>query len=383
MKALKKYIEKNNIKNVAFHRFYRSIVLDQGNSTTAGAFDIVYIHKYLVEECGLDPIVISMKDETVEGFNIQSYDQVDYSKLDLIIFQPYGFTMFGGIWTFKELDTVDAYTERFNAETMIIYNDPNIPWTNPYKIVVNEKKTKMMIDKDVVQISRTEAHVEAFEKKKCTALFIGRDFEKFKQHFKRENESRTQTWPSSSINIKLTEWIMKNELSKSSSALFSEVKDVKKLEYDVFYFGSKRGGSRSKNLKRLFKHDNALSKMWIGYDPGFDRTISFPKQSHKDLVRYADQCLVSLVIGDDSHNDNIITYRIFENTMMKIPSVVYKEYDPNHTIFSSEEYRDLIYFSTVKELISIVESLKDQKTYEKVLNYQKNRISQISNEYNN
>lgn len=381
MKALKEYIEKNNIRNVAFHRFYRSIVLDQGNSTTAGAFDVVYIHKYLVEECGLDPVIISMKDENVEGFNVQSYDQVDYSKLDLIIFQPYGFTMFGGIWAFKELDSVDVYTEKFNGETMVIYNDPNIPWTNPYKIITNEKKTKMMIDKDVVEISRTEEHVKAFEEKKCTALFIGRDFEKFKENFKRQSETRSQTWPSSSLNIRLTEWIMKNELSKSSSALFSEEKDVKRAEFDIFYYGSNRGGSRSKNLKKLFKNDEILNKLWIGYDPEYNRTTVLPKQNHKDLVRYADQCVASLVIGDDSHNDNIITYRVFENAIMEIPSVVYNEYDSNHIIFPSEEYRDLTYFSTIEDLISIIEKLKDQKTYQKVLKYQKDRIIELSNEY--
>jgi hypothetical protein len=274
MKALKEYIIKNNIKSVAFHRFYRSIILDQGTSTTAAAFDVVYIHKYLVEECGLNPIIISMKDENVEGFNVQSYDQVDYSKLDLIIFQPYGFTMFGGIWSFKELDSVDVYTEKFNGETMVIYNDPNIPWTNPYKIITNEKKTKMMINKDIVEISRTEEDVKAFEEKKCTALFIGRDFEKFKQYFKKQNESRSQTWPSYSINIRLTEWIMKNELSKSSNALFKDEKNVKDLKYDIMYYGSDRKGSRNKNLNKLFKNDENLNKIWIGYDPGYEKTIN-------------------------------------------------------------------------------------------------------------
>ena len=40
------------------------------------------------------------------------------------------------------------------------------------------------------------------------------------------------------------------------------------------YYGSDRKGSRNKNLNKLFKNDENLNKIWIGYDPGYEKTIN-------------------------------------------------------------------------------------------------------------
>lgn len=383
MTGLKQYIQQNSIQRVAFHRFYTSIKWDINADKSAAAYDVFYLGKYLQDECGIEPIIISINSRKPKNspFKVIRYDEVDYSDIDLIIFQPNSFILFGGVWKSYQIDSLNLYLNEYQGTSMILYNDPAVLWSNPYELIVKYNKTRVSHQNEFYHIEPDETAVERFDSKKIVGLFIGNNFEQFKSH---TNERGRVLWPTEVVNIKLSEWIMYNQFNTRTTNIIETNKRVEDIKYDILYYGSDRKGFRKKLLNKLFKEDISLQKLWIGYDPQYLLTDNIDKQLPEKLQCSADKCLVSIVVGDSSHNNNIITYRLFENALMGIISVVHTSYDTEMKIFNNDTLRELSYFNTTDELVDIVNKLKsNQQLYEKILKMQLESIRQLAKEYNN
>lgn len=378
MKGLKDYLLEHDVKKIGITRFYRGVLTNTETSTNPGSLDVCYLYKYL-DDNGFDVSIINQTANVhSDHMTLHHYSDALIEQYDVLIFQPYTYIMFGGVWEENVIEFIEKYVKDFQGKTLIIYNDPNITWDNPYKIILNRNQNKVVgkTTGGIRLLDCNESRIQEFESKDVIGLFNGIDFKSYKELSK---SSEISIWPTESININLSEYIFKHELEKSSStgsSLFEHVDTGK--QYDLCYFGSDRRGSRSKNLNRLFKKDSVLNKLWIGYDPGFDRCSTLKKQSRSSLKNYMSDCLTSIVIGDDAHNGNIITYRVFENSQYGVFSVIYDEYDPEKKIVQDVDLRKITYFKNYEELKTIVEFLRSNlEQYDHFVEAQRREMQRI------
>jgi len=359
MIALQEYIKEKGIKKIGITRFYKGILTNMSDSKNPGPVDIHYLYKFISEVCKIEVHIINMTSTRhSDMYKVFHYSDVKLNDYDLLIFQPYYIGVFGGIWENYQIEYFDKFNNEYEGTSMILYNDPNIPWMNPYDIIVKRNKTKIVIDKKIQRFKKTVKDIETFNSKKIIGLFVGKDYSKY---VKLSKKSKHDIWPDSSINIDLINYIIFHEFDKDSvsQGLFEIESSNSNKKYDVLYFGSNRKGTRNKNLNILFKDDEDLSKIWIGYDPEYKNTKFFKKQKRSSLNKFAEESLCSIVIGDDAHNDNIVTYRLFENSIIKCLSMIYIEYDSKKTLFKNHNLKKYTYFSNIEELkknISVIKS---------------------------
>lgn len=363
MFELKNWIEKNNVKNVAISRFYRNAGTNLAAAKNASSLDIVYTKKFLIEECNIHPEIIKSKDN------------VDFSKYDLIIFQPYSFIMFGGIWESHNVDYIYKYARDFNGVTMCIYNDPNISWTNPLSIL--EAKNRVLRNKEIVSDDFDKNLIEKFQTKNLVGMFVGKDFDKFKKLAKKR---KFAIWPNDIIKVKLGEYIHSHVLKECENSTFNF--DIEEREFDVIYYGSNRGGGRAKELKRLFKNNSSLRLKWVGYDP------KFPNVSWEKKIRYDKLCdvvrksLTSIVVGDNAHNDNIVLYRFYEAMKFNVINLISTSFDPKKELIKNAELQKICYINSLSDIEESCKKLRSSKLfYNDMLKAQAEEIKNLTEKW--
>lgn len=392
MLALKKYVEENGIKRAAITRMFSAVPFEDAlkSRKNAATYDIKYIKKYLEDYCGVQVDLLLCQDRKTKEYDHVHYfrDIEDINQYDVLIFQTYNVNLFTGIWDFDGVDFVDEITYKYKNKILVSYNDPNIQWCNPYQDMMYRGKWSPNGTQEGVQpLNKTEADCEVFRNKPVTALFNGTDWESYWKHSYKKSDCVA---PTDVIHIKLSKWISYNilkEEEESKNALFSfdaeDNNDVRERIYDVCYFGGNRKRSREKAINKIFGEDELISKYWIGYDPNFKNTHSTSKIQHKFLKEEVRKSILSLVIGDDAHNNNIITYRFFENVEMGILSLIYDKYDTDKKLIENEELRRYTYFNTAEDILRILEDIKSNPTiYPRLLELQKKELIRVSSDWN-
>lgn len=386
MHVIKKYIEDNDVKNVVILKFKSTPQVDIRNSKNPGATEIAYIIKYLREECNIEPIISSNGSRVPsDGYRYKQYNKIDWESVGLCISQTSVINLFGGVWRDTVINKATNWNDHYHGLTYVMYTDPEILWTNPFRILIDENRTKCgHCPGGVVQDIKPE-RVGEFDNKNIEGLFIGRDFELFKSKCKPKKHT---VWPKISHSFNFVPYMIEQEMNKNKDKptvidlLEIESEDIENKTdkiYDIVYFGSDRPG-RNKILRSLFKTNTTLNKKWIGYDPKFDKesTTVFDSVSKIELENHLNECKLSFVVGDPAHNNNIFTYRIFENSTMNCLSTIWHEFDPDHYIFKHAELSKF-YVSCIEDIESLIKHLEeDSSRLEYYLNLQKNEILKYS-----
>lgn len=375
MKVIKELIKENKLKTVVIQRFFRTIQVDKERSSNPGATDIFYLIKYLREECGIEPILqYHTKGKPKGDYNWKSYSQIDWSNVDLCINQTNLFNLFGGAWQTREVESIVNWTENYNGLTYIMYTDPAIIWTSPIRLIIEGGRNKCS---DGPDFDLDPSLIEKFDSKNIESLFIGRNYDLFMEMCK---PSSNNIWPKINHQFDLVPYIIEHEWSNISKnntiPLFAnEIQNKDSKKYDLVYFGSKRS-ARAKVLRNLFK-ESELNKLWIGYDPNFKNTLAVESQPRNKLVDFVELSKLSFVVGDPAHNDNMFTYRIFENAIMDTLSVIWDDFDPSHFIFNHKELSKF-YVKTIEDVVSLCKELEDPKKIKYYLKLQQDVIRDYS-----
>lgn len=363
MFELKRWIETNGIKRVGLARFYRSASEKIGRAKNAGSLDIFYTKKFLSDECGIEADVIRVTDK------------VDFSKYDLLIFQPYTFIMFGGIWEAHAVDFIYDYCRHFDGTVMCIYNDPNVTWSNPLRVL--DARNRVLRGSEIVSDEFDRSLIDAFESKKFVGMFIGRDFERFKKLAKTTNST---FWPEDIIKVKLSEYIHHNQLLDSRVL---EV-DPSSKKYDVVYYGSNRGGGRNKQMKRIFGKNESLKLRWIGYDPKFPNADWTKKVKYDDLGPLIDESLTSFVAGDPAHDDNIVIYRFYEALKFNVVNLISRQFDPEMKLLNHPTLQDVCYVESLEDVEKACKKLRESQVfYNTILRLQRDEILRVAASWRN
>lgn len=319
---------------IAITCIFGNIVYNKRNHRGLEAF---YVHQMFAEKDHEVHLIGSKNRNTKDLDFYINYSDADWDSYDMVFVQLSTPNFFGGQYSDHTLPIATALTGVPMEKIAFLVNDPRIDVVNPSRALARfdiasdiEEDWDMMIDE-------------------CVYWFPGKDI---KQFLGREPKNwRNANWF----------WYMfRNHLE-----INDEVSTTEK-EYDLVYYGDKRGPFREKQLRKYFPDDT--SNLLIGYKSNKVPGDFVKKQKHDLLLQTLEKCKVSLITGDEEHLNNVTTFRFYETMASNCLAAIQIEYDPNKEIIQDPVLRDLLYVESaddVKKLIAayspeLVQRQKDE-----------------------
>lgn len=262
----------------------------------------------------------SRNNEVVNYYDISDVDPSSIKSLFIQLSQP---NFFGGVIAPDTIEKVAKIAE-CNCDFYILCNDPRIKPTNP---AIELNKRSIIFDSSV------ERKWDLILKK-STYLFPGKDLNKF---YGSNDYSKFYqlNWFKSIFAYKLT----------------PKINQVEKL-FDVVYYGDRRGSYREKQLVKYMP--NNKKSLLIAFKQDKLNDITFvKKQKHDDLIEMLDSCKVSLILSDKEHENNVITFRLYETLASNCLAAIPIEFDPNREIIKDSQLREVLYVKNVDDVIHL------------------------------
>jgi len=259
----------------------------------------------LLFQSGADEVDLIGTRSRLNVNTVKDYTEVqsltDYDKV-FVQLSPANF--FGGKWDdrlewiIRELSHVDP------SKIYILHNDPNIPMTNAALQLMNRGEVWC------------NEYIDAWEEINTHATHIvpGPDVTKF-------------------IGWTPLRWNYVPWFSFIFDKCLTYQTPMEKPTDHVCYWGAHRG--RWRELKtRHFLSDNRLHVRLIGYasEETSIYTRFYRRVKQYDLGGLIQQCYTSLIIGDEAHQNNVVTYRFWEAIAGASLPVIDCEYDPSESL---------------------------------------------------
>jgi len=263
----------------------------------------------------------SRNSEVDNYYDISDIDPSSIKSLFIQLSQP---NFFGGVIATDTIEKVAKISE-CNCHFYILCNDPRIKPTNP---AVELNKRSVLFDSSV------ERKWDLILKN-CTYLFPGKDLNKF---YGSNDYSKFHqlNWFKLIFAYKLT----------------PKINQVEKL-FDVVYYGDRRGSYREKQLIKYMPNNEKSLLIAFKQDKLNDVTF-VKKQKHDDLIKTLDSCKVSLILSDKEHENNVITFRLYETLASNCLAAIPIEFDPNREIIKDEVLREILYVKNIDDVKNLV-----------------------------
>ena len=268
--------------------------------------------------------------------DIFDVDINNFEKLFLSLSQP---NFFGGVLGDDVVEKIKKLCE-FKGKVGILCNDPRIKPVNAAKIV-NERFNKL-----------DQSYIDKFDQllNNATYLFPGKDLNKF--------------WSDTKYNDFVYFDYFKN-IFKNKIAEPKYIDTVK--NYDVVYYGDRRGSYREKQLVKYMPDNN--SNLLIGFKTKKINVPFIKKLKHSDLLNKLNECKVSLILADDEHNNNVVTFRFYETLASNCLAGIPIEFDPNKDLIKDNVLKEILYIRSKQDVINLTNK------------YSKELIQRQHNEY--
>lgn len=306
------------MKTVAITSIFSNPIFKE---STARGLELIYLKKMLDNN---NVIIIGKKGRNSKDMNFY-YDYTDHPDYDNLFIQLSTPNFFGGVVgdnTIRLIENIDIDPSKIN----IFATDPRIKPVNPARILFD-------------RFGKCEEHIEKWDNilSKCNYLMPGKDIYKF--------------WPdidlsfANVINVDFFGYIFKHNTKYSN---FVEVQDK---EYDVIYYGDKRGSYREKKLRFLFKE--STKNLLVGYKSPKVSGDFIKKVQHVKLQETINRAKVNLIIADEEHEDNVTTFRFYEGMASSSLCAIDLKFDPNRELIKDPILKDLLYIernSDIKKL---------------------------------
>lgn len=321
------------------------------NTNRANGLEIYYLRKALLE-AGHEVSVIGHKN--VRNADQEYYvdaNEAEWETYDGIFIQLAKDNFFGGGLKPHTVAVVEGIAKAKNK----IYNlatDPMFPPINPARALARFNLCQDYVDvwDDLIEDS--------------IQIFPGKDIAKF-NGWKKGNV----------LNFNLFGYIFKNlftEREQANPTLFY-AEDTKK--WDVIYFGRNRKSYRESMLVKYMPKDTR--NLLVGYKTRKVTSTQINPVSHDEMMYLVNQSKVSLIIGDQEHLDNVVTYRFYETLASNSLAAIQIEYDPNKELIQDTVLRKVLYVENAEDVKVLT------KLYSKdLLDRQKRELARIFSEIN-
>ncbi len=316
--------------------------------TTPRGIELIYL-KQLLEDKNREVFIFGKKCRTNKDldFFIDITKIKDYN-IDSLILQLAPANFFGGQYSDYSVECVKNLAELWKTKKVkfnILPTDPRIKPLNPAKIFYE-------------RFNICEDYIETWDSiiSDSVYLFPGKDLNKF---FGMDIKFNT-------YKLNWFSYIFKKGVNFSD---FNIEKD-----YDVIYYGDKRGSYRNNKIKKLMPY--STKNLLLGYkEPKINYADFKKKVKHSDLFNILDKCKVSLVIGDKEHEDNVATFRFYEALASSSLAAIDIDFDPNKQLIKNETLRDLLYVNNMNDVKKLSQSYSKE-----LIDLQQLELKRIFNE---
>ena len=132
--------------------------------------------------------------------------------------------------------------------------------------------------------------------------------------------------------------------------------------FDFAYCGNRRS-SRDGILKEIIAHSD-LNCALVGYGDSItsSNVSNIKYMPHEEMFDFINKHVYSTIImGDNLHNNNIITPRFYESMLLNVVAFIWHKYDSNKQFVKNSELKDFIYVNSIDELHNKINVIKSDK----------------------
>ena len=352
------------------------ITLDSKNVRSV---DLCYMRDYLLNVIDRDTVdFVSKKTKKEEG--IEYYKDIKYTDLnnyDEVYLYNNTLNIFGGVFQYESLLTFEKLYN-FNGDIFYLLADPKMPCLDYSTFIKSRDKNglyQVKCDNKEGVYNFNKEILDNWSDKVWKNIIIahtGQDYKLYVDTWNLENPKKIGQLNSNCkwFNFWLFEYYAINEQLDLKLKTYNGCN-----KYDLVYFGNNRQNERNKLIKSLY-NIKELSKYCVGFDLGLDNSEFTDYVKHEDLFNIiGENCLATVIIGDNLHNNNIRTARFFESMLLDIVAFIYIKFDENKTYVQNEFLKDFIYISSNEELKEKINQIKsDKELYNRIVELERQEI---------
>lgn len=307
--------------------------------------------KKMMEENGAQVDCVGYKNRNVQDLDFYiDYNDTDFSEYGAVILQLSTANFFGGQMG-EHCEKICNDLAKYTGKIYMLVNDPRIPPMN-YAKIISER------------FNLCNDSVEAWDKiiENATYLFSGKDVSKY------------LGWnPKNWMQVDWFTYIFKHRFTQDESIdLWESPNSGSDKEWDLVYYGDKRGSFRENQIRKYFPSDT--NNLLIGYKSDKVPATFMKKLQHSDLMKELDKVKVSLITGDEEHLNNVTTYRFYETLASNCLAAIQIEYDPEKRLIQDPVLRDLLYVKDQKDIKKLIDAWSPE-----LINRQKAELRRIFN----
>ena len=287
--------------------------------------------KKMMEEKGAQVDCVGYKNRNMKDLEFyHNYTDTDFSEYGAVIVQLSTPNFFGGVMG-EHCETICNNLANYKGKIYFLINDPRIPPMN-YARTISDR-FGLCTD----SIEKWDNILE-----NATYLFAGKNIKQFLGY-------EPKNWR----QVDWFTYIFKERFTKSEEFdIFAEANTSIEKEYDLVYFGDKRGSFRENQLRKYFPENTR--NLLIGYKSDKIPGEFMKKLKHEDLMDQLDKVKVSFITGDEEHLNNVTTYRFYETLASNCLAAIQIEYDPEKRLIQDPILRDLLYVSNKKDVERLI-----------------------------
>ena len=288
------------------------------DSKSVRSLDLIYLREWLLLKIGgeIDFIGPKIRESKNLDYVVPIEEVGEYDRIFVYASQP---NFFGGKTSADTVQTAQWLASTASDITHVVV-DPAIPAVNFGQILFDRD-----MEADGHALTQTEAEDYGIAHSGIDCLFAGRNYSEWQ---KSQNDFQKKL-PQSDLTrfedfFAFSTWQRWAEFT-------DYLEEVEEFEYDISYYGSKRGGYRTRRLKQFLEGTNCLM---IGAEyPWLPTANCFKKVQNPCLPEMLQKAMCSLIVGDEEHNQYWDTVRVYELPMWGIISTIDEAFDPDYRIY--------------------------------------------------
>ena len=322
------------------------------------SIEAIYLKKYLERTRSVEAYYVSKKSKETDERYIDIFSIDSLNNFDMVIIHNFNTNLFGGVAPAMAIKYCELLST-FNGRVFYYITDPKLKYSNIAAEFLKRKSIKFEkgSNEENIEILRDCAESFKFLELRIGAIYTGYNYSPI---------YGLEFSPVKKVNI--FEYAATDIIQKY------EIKDSETKEWDCCYYGDNRGTYRNNRLKNYLDND-AIKSMTIGLDTNLQNNTHFDKVKHSKLGEMVNRSLSSLVIGDEEHENQLTTFRFYENIIFNTVSFIDIRYDKEKNLFKSQELKDFNYITSYMELADKIQQLKTDNNFRKhILELQKKDI---------
>jgi len=316
--------------------------------------ELVYLSKWL-EEQGHEVFYFGRKtaaekdiDNYIDMNDIDNFDEFD----ELWVYSS-AKNFFGGEVKHHVVKQVKMLL-KYKGTINVAITDPAFAlWNIPEVLYNRDQANTTGLYHDDLRVSFDE--IERFQNLNWKIWWVGKDFKKLKHNTRPEvvkvDEDNWNYLP-------LPEYMFRH---KKYDEITSEI------EYELMYYGFNRSG-RKKVLDKFF--NNNLKKYLVEFKAEYPNTTRVKKVPHSKILNEIHKAKSSIVIGDETHNNNLKSLRIYEIIKSGVICFIDNRFDSDKTIFKHPHLQKFNYVNNGNDIERRLNRLND-KMFNYIIELQK------------